>query len=228
MIPAYFWLTKPRMVLMNVLVAAAAFVYASHGEFVWQDFGTMVAGLTCIVASACVFNNYADRFIDAHMERTKKRALVQGVVQPTHALVFGAALFLVGTPLLFLADPLALAMGLIGFAVYVFVYTPMKPKTGYALFPGAVAGAMPPLVGYAAGAHMLDYYALAIFLVLFLWQIPHFLAIARFRHDEYSAAGVPLLVKRPASEAERLRAKKIFRYSLVFLLLLCFALILQR
>ena len=228
MISSYYWLIKPRMVMMNVAVAAAAFIFASHDVLDWQIFGLMVAGLSFVVASACVFNNYADRFLDAHMERTKKRALPAQKIKPGHALIFGFVLFLCGVPLLYVAHPLALLMALIGFAVYVFVYTPMKPKSGYALFPGAVAGAMPPLVGYAAGAHTLDYYALAFFLILFLWQIPHFLAIARYRFDEYAAAGVPLLVERPTNEAERRLARKIFRYSLLVLVFFCLILILQR
>ncbi|TSC68102.1 MAG: protoheme IX farnesyltransferase [Parcubacteria group bacterium Gr01-1014_56] len=228
MIKAYYRLTKPRMVFMNVLVAAAAFVFASHEGFNWQDFGTMVAGLSFVVASACVFNNYADRFLDAHMERTKNRALPKGLVNPKHALVFGATLLLFGVLLFLLLSPLALGAALLGFVVYVFVYTPLKPKTGYALYAGAVAGATPPVVGYAAAAGVLDYYALALFLILFLWQIPHFLAIARYRYDEYSNAGVPLLVTPPRNEEEKRRARKIFRYSLVLLLLVCLVLILQR
>ena len=224
----YYRLTKPRMVDMNVLVAAAAFVFASHESFNWQEFGIMLLGLSFVVASACVFNNYADRFLDAHMERTKNRALATGKLNPTHALVFGSILFLCGFLLCLQLNLFALGAAMVGFVVYVFIYTPLKPKTGYALYAGAVAGATPPVVGYTAAAHTLDYYALALFLILFLWQIPHFLAIARYRYDEYTAAGVPLLVTPPKSEEEKRRARKIFHYSLVLLLLVCLVLILQR
>jgi protoheme IX farnesyltransferase len=228
MIKTYYNLTKPRMVFMNVLVAGAAFVFASPEIFDWQGFGVMIAGLSFVVASACVFNNYADRHLDAHMERTKSRAIPGGKIKPTHALVFGFVLMLCGVALLLTLHPLALWSALLGFVTYVFVYTPLKPKTGLALYVGAVAGATPPLVGYAAAAHMLDLYALGLFLFMFFWQIPHFLAIARYRFDEYGAAGVPLLVKKPQSEQERSRARKIFHYSLVVLLLFCLILILQR
>lgn len=228
MIKSFYRLTKPRMVFTNVLVAAAAFVFASPEILDWWLFSSMVAGLSFVVASACVFNNYADRFLDAHMERTKNRALVTGRINPKHALMFGFVLLVCGVFLLLRVDMLALEAALFGFVVYVFVYTPLKPKTGYALFAGAVAGATPPLVGYAAAAHTLDLYALALFTFLFLWQIPHFLAIARYRYDEYSSAGVPLLVERPRNEQEKKRARKIFYLSLIGILLFCGVLILQR
>ncbi len=215
------------MVFFNVLVAAAAYLFGAAGAADWRIFGLMLAGLTCVVASACVFNNYADRFMDARMERTKNRGLAAGRIQPSHALLFGALLIIAGVVLLSQVHLLALAAALVGFVVYVFVYTPMKPKTGYALYAGAVAGAMPPVVGYAAATGVVDYYALALFALLFLWQIPHFLAIARYRFDEYAAAGVPLLVNRPESEGERQAARKIFYASLVVLLLLCLVPMLQ-
>jgi protoheme IX farnesyltransferase len=228
MISDYYRLTKPRMVYMNVLVAAAAFVFASHKTIDWWAFGLMLAGLSFVVASACTFNNYADRFLDTHMQRTKDRALAAGRISPKKALVFAYVLIVCGVFVLSLVSWLALAAALFGFAVYVLVYTPLKPKTAYALYPGAVAGAMPPVVGYAAAAGELDYFALAFFLLLFLWQIPHFLAIARYRYDEYAAAEVPLMVDRPQNEGERHRAKKIFHLSLVLLLLVCLVWILQR
>ena len=228
MVSAYLNLTKPRMVVMNVAVAAAAFVFGSPATLNWQTFGFMVLGLGGIVAAACVFNNYADRHLDAKMERTKNRALAAGTLPPARALVFGTVLLVAGVALLSQTNLVALGAALVGFVTYVFVYTPLKPRTGLALYPGAVAGATPPVVGYAAAAGTLDYYALALFAVLFLWQIPHFLAIARYRYHEYTAGGVPLLVKEPQTQAERARARKVFYISLVFLVLFCGALIAQR
>ncbi len=224
----YYNLTKPRMVYMNVIVAMAAFVFASHGGFDWHTFAAMAVGLAGVVASACAFNNYADRAMDAKMERTKQRALAAGQIAPAHALVFATALLVLGIYALHYANPYALGSALTGFIVYVFIYTPLKPRTPYALYAGAVAGAMPPVVGYAAAAHTVDTMALALFAILFLWQIPHFLAIARYRYDEYTSAGVPLLVARPESEAERRRARTIFYLSLVVLVVVCGLLILQR
>src|SRR3989344_9679988 len=162
MIRAYYDLTKPRLVLMNVLVAAAVFIFASPAVIDWEAFAVMVSGLTLVVASACVFNNIADRTLDAHMERTKKRALVTGEILPLRALIFGGVLIICGVLLFKLVHPLALVFALTGFVTYVFVYTPLKPRTGYSLFVGAVAGAVPTLVGYAAAAHTIDTIAWAL------------------------------------------------------------------
>ncbi|HVU80056.1 MAG TPA: protoheme IX farnesyltransferase [Candidatus Paceibacterota bacterium] len=228
MIKDFYRLTKPRMAYANAFVAAAAFVFASPETFDWRAFLLMLAGLALVIGGACVFNNVADRDMDARMERTKTRALAAGRIKPAYTLIYGAALLAAGCALLYGVDRLALLCALGGFAAYVFVYTPLKPRTSLALYPGAVAGAVPTLVGYAAAAHRLDGYAWAFFAFLFLWQIPHFLAIARFRYDEYATANVPLSVGRPQNEKERRRARLIFYASLVVLLAACGLLMLQR
>lgn len=228
MINSYYQLVKPRMVMMNVLVAAAVFVFASPTLIEWDVFVFTMSGLAFVVAGACALNNVADRKLDAKMDRTKGRAVATGQIAPMYAVVFGLVLFAVGVRLLVEVHILALLSALVGFGVYVFLYTPLKPKTGYALYMGAVAGATPPLVGYAAAAHQLDWVAWGLFAILFLWQIPHFLAIARYRFGEYSAAGVPLLVTAPTTEEARHHARKIFYLSLVALVLLCLGLILHR
>lgn len=229
MVRKYLDLTKPRLLLVNVLVAASVYIFASGDVIDWTSFFAVGAGLSLIVGSACIFNNIADRVMDAKMERTKNRALPTGAITPPQALLYGLVLFIGGVLLLhFYTNLLTLAMTLLGFIIYVFLYTPLKPRTGYALYVGAVAGAMPPLVGYAAAANTLDFYALGLFMILFLWQVPHFLAIARFRFDEYRAAGVPLLVSRPLTPEENVKARQMFRFSLVFLVALCVVLILHR
>lgn len=228
MIKAYYNLTKPRLALMNVMVAMAAYVFASPRVFDWISFGAMAAGLALVVASACVFNNVADRRLDTRMERTKHRATATGAVSPLQGVVYACALLVGGIALLMQVHPLALGAALLGFFVYVFLYTPLKTKSRYALYVGAVAGATPTLVGYAAAAHVLDVFAYALFAILFLWQIPHFLAIARYRFAEYTAGGVPLWVAEEPTDEGKKQAKKIFRYSLVFLLLFCLILIVQR
>lgn len=225
---AYYQLIKPRMVMMNVLVAVAVFIFASPGEIDWAGLNVMASGLAFVVASACVFNNYADREIDARMERTKNRGVAAGMIKPMHALIFGSILLAIGVGVLSASEPLALGAALFGFGMYVFVYTPLKPRSAYALYPGAVAGAVPTLVGYAAATGTLDLIAGLLFALLFLWQIPHFLAIARYRFEEYSAASVPLLVEPPKSEAARRQARKIFHLSLLVLVLVCLLLILHK
>ena len=224
----YLEITKPRMVLVNVIVAAAAFIYGSHSAINWELFWYMAVGLTLVVASGCVFNNVHDRTIDARMERTKNRALPSGRVSPAAALALGGILLALGALVLWYTNLLALILALLGFVVYVFLYTPLKHRSAYALFVGAVAGAMPPLVGYAAAGQTIDTTAVMLFGALFLWQLPHFVAIAYYRFDEYKAAKVPLLIHHAPSERARRIARSVFYASLVILLLFCVGLILQR
>lgn len=224
----YFSLTKPGMVLGNALVAAAAFIFASPSIIDWWQFFVMLTGFCFIVASACVFNNYFDRHIDAKMTRTQTRALAAGLLPPFRALVFGFALLLLAVIFLFFTNPLALAAALAGFVVYVCLYTPLKHHSGMALYVGAVAGAMPPLVGYAAAVNMLDTTACILFIALFLWQLPHFISIAIYRYEEYAAAGVPLHIRGPFTEKTKRVARGVFYASLVALLFFCLYLILQR
>jgi protoheme IX farnesyltransferase len=228
MLRTYYNLTKPGIIYGNALVAAAAFIFGSHTGINWMLFALTIVGLSFVIGGSCVFNNYYDRDIDARMERTKKRAFAAGKVTPMHALIFGFVLLLGGIALLSFTSVLALGAALVGFIVYVFLYTPIKHRSGYAVYVGAIAGATPPVVGYAAATNMLDMYALAFFAFLFLWQLPHFFAIARYRYKEYQAAGIPLLVKEPQSEKESKQARKIFLASLIILLLWCLVLVLLR
>jgi len=179
------------------------------------------------MSSACALNNYYDRAIDAKMTRTQGRALALGAMVPEHALAIGAALCIVGCALLNVINPLALWSGITGWAAYALLYTPLKHRTGYALYAGAIAGALPPVVGYVAAAGRLDWWAALLFAVLYLWQLPHFNAIAMYRYNEYAAAGVPLLVNKP-TEQTRTRARKVFYASLVVLVVFCGVLIVQR
>lgn len=227
MIGAYIHLTKPRMVMGNAIVAAAAFVFGSPAAFSWPAFVLMFGGIWLVMSSACALNNYYDRSIDARMARTKSRELPSGRIVPEHALAVGAATLIVGSTLLNLASPLAMWLGLAGWAFYALLYTPLKHQSGLALYVGAVAGAMPPVVGYVAASGRLDLWAALLFAALYLWQLPHFIAIAYYRWDEYAAAGVPMLMSRP-SDTARARARKIFYASLIILLLFSLALMLHR
>lgn len=228
MIKDYYLLTKPGIVYGNLLPAIAAYVFGSAGVPDITGLVSMAAGLALVIACGCVLNNYFDRGLDARMERTKHRALVRGTIAPSRALVFGTILGILGTLVLYLfSHPLALVAALAGLVVYVALYTPLKPRTSAALYVGALAGAMPPVVGYAAAAHALDWYAFWLFLALYVWQLPHFIAIAFFRYDEYKAAGVPLIIQSPPSAEARNVARKIFGYSLWVLLLGCATLIVQ-
>lgn len=234
----YYELAKPRMVYANVLVAAAAFVYASnhtnqvgvtasHGAPSWALGALAVAGLGLVIASACTFNNYMDREMDAKMERTKCRALPSGILPGSHALAMGSLLLAAGLALLYATTVAALLVALAGWVVYVALYTPLKPRSPAALFVGAVAGATPPVVGYAAVTGVLDVTALTLFAFLFVWQLPHFVAISIYRGEEYAAAGVPMYIKGPHSAKQKKLARAVFLGSLVILLAWCVLLVLS-
>jgi protoheme IX farnesyltransferase len=218
---AYYELAKPRMVYANVLVAAAAFIYAGHGATDWALGVVTLAGLGCVIASACTFNNYLDRDMDAKMERTRRRALPSGKLAGSHALAMGAVLLAAGLGLLAMTTTAALLVALAGWIVYVVMYTPLKPRSPHALFVGALAGAVPPVVGYAAVTGTLDGTALALFIFLFVWQLPHFVAISIYRGEEYAAAQVPMYFKGPHTTKQKKVARAVFFASLVVLLAWC-------
>ncbi len=225
----YYDLAKPRMVYANVLVAAAAFIYASnhtnqvgvtasHGTADWALGAFALAGLALVIASACTFNNYMDRAMDAKMERTRCRALPMGALPGSHALWMGSVLLAAGLVLLAMTTTAALLVGLAGWVAYVVMYTPLKPRSPHALFVGAFAGAVPPVVGYAAVAGALDLTALALFAFLFVWQLPHFIAISIYRGEEYAEANVPMYFIGPHTAGQKRLARAVFLGSLVVLL----------
>lgn len=228
MIKEYYRLAKPGIVYGNALVAAAGFLYASAGRVDWLLCLAMLAGLSLVVASACVFNNYFDRDIDKKMTRTKSRALASGSISAQNALAYAAVLGLAGAAILFFfTNLLALSVAAAGWAIYVALYTPLKHVTPQALWVGAIAGATPPVAGYVAVTNTLDSTALAFFIFLFIWQVPHFLGIAAYRYDEYVAAGIPLLITKPTARGKKI-GRIVFYASLVVLLVWCGALMLHK
>ena len=173
---------------------AAGFLLAAHGHIDFKLLTATLVGLSLIIASGCVFNNIYDKDIDAKMQRTKNRAMVTGAVSKRAAAIFGAILIVLGVVCLSLFSTLySLVTALLGFFVYTLVYTPLKSKTVYATLIGAVAGATPPVVGYTAVTGKFDLGALVLFLILVLWQMPHFYAIGIYRLADYKAANIPIL-----------------------------------
>ncbi len=200
----YYELTKSGLVFGNIVAVIAGFLL---GQSV-AGFGMPAAkagmlagaiiGLGLVMASGCVFNNYIDRDIDAKMERTKRRALVTRRVSERNAIVFGAVLGVLGFAALAMStNAVAVAVAGVGFVFYVFVYTiGTKRRSPYGTAMGAIAGATPPVVGYAAAAGRLDLAAFILFAIMFTWQMPHFFAIAIRRKEDYAAAKVPVLPVR--------------------------------
>jgi len=193
MLKAYYNLAKPGIVYGNLLTTVAAYLYASHWQFGW-NFLAVVVGLGLVIASACVFNNYFDREIDQNMRRTRERALASGAISTVNALLFGALLGLIGLTLLVaFVNILSAAIAVIGFIVYVFVYTFSKRATSWATEIGSISGAVPIVVGYTAVTNHVDWTAFILFLTLVFWQMPHFYAISMYRSGDYAAAHIPVL-----------------------------------
>jgi protoheme IX farnesyltransferase len=191
----YYLITKPGIILGNLITLAAGFLLASKGQYfdISLFFATLL-GLTFVMASACVFNNYIDRHLDKKMQRTKNRALVIGLISGPNAIVFGTILGIIGGLILYaFTNVLALLMAAIGFFVYVVLYSMWKSRTVYGTAIGSVAGAMPPVVGYCAVAGRLDLGAFILFFMLVLWQMPHFFSIAIYRLEDYTKAKIPVL-----------------------------------
>lgn len=178
----------------NLITLAAGFMLASKGVVHISLFLGAFLGLALIMASACVFNNYIDRFRDKKMERTKKRALVTGVISEKKALLFGTLLALIGTIVLYaFTNLLTLFVAGFGFFMYVILYSLWKSRTIYGTAIGSIAGAVPPVVGYTAVSNQFDLGAAILFGMMVLWQMPHFFAIAIYRLDDYIAAAIPVL-----------------------------------
>ncbi len=209
-------LTKPGIILGNAITTAGGFALASRGHIdLWLFLVTLI-GLSLIVASAGVFNNYFDRYADAKMARTKHRPLVVGLISSSKALLFATALGLAGGVILGVyTNYLTVLIALTGFLVYLVLYAFMKYRSFYGTLIGSIAGGVPPLVGYCAVSNQLDTGALLIFLILVLWQMPHFFAIAIYRMDDYAAASIPVL---PVAKGMLATKIQMFFYIIAFIL----------
>ena len=185
-------LVKPGIMIMSLLTAAGGISLApgtaSLSQTLW-----MLLGTALIVGSANTLNMWLERDTDCLMARTKNRPLPQRRLDPQTALVFGAVQGLFALPILALVNPITAALGLLALMLYVGVYTPMKQRSHWAVWVGGVPGAMPALMGWTAATGRIDLAGLAVFGVMFFWQVPHFHAIALYRVREYAAAGLKTL-----------------------------------
>lgn len=154
----------------------------------------MLLGMSLVIASACVINNFIDRSIDEKMERTKNRALVKHKISSRSAIIYAIILGLLGfTILIFYTNLLTAFIGLVGFFFYVVMYSIWKRKSIHGTLVGSISGAVPPVAGYCAASNQLDAGAIILFLILVIWQMPHFYAIAIFRLKDYANASIPVL-----------------------------------
>ncbi len=190
----YVALTKPRLNGLVIATAAAGYYLGAGESFNLFTFSHLVVGTSLVAGGSAVFNQVYERETDQLMRRTRMRPLPDGRVQPAEALVFAAALS--GAGLIDLALGTNLLAALVALATllsYTIVYTPMKQRSSLATLVGAVPGALPPMIGWAAGRDILSIHAWTLFSIVFLWQMPHFLAIAWMYRDDYERAGFPLL-----------------------------------
>lgn len=202
----YLQLTKPGIIFGNLITVTGGFFLASKGQFDLVKYLAVALSVSLIVASGCVFNNFIDRDIDIKMERTKNRALVTGLISPSHALIYASVLGIVGLALLyFKTNLLSTLLVVLGFVVYVGFYSLyLKRHSVYGTLIGSISGAMPPVVGYCAVSNQFDAGAAVLLVMLSIWQMPHSYAIAIFRFNDYAAASIPVL---PVKEGV-LKAKK--------------------
>lgn len=194
MIKQYLQVTKPGIIFGNLISVVGGFLLASKGSIDYLV-SRHPGGCLLVVASGCVFNNYIDRDIDKKMERTKNRVLVKGLIAPSVTLVYATVLGIAGFALLYIAaNPLAMWLAVMGFVVYVGVYSLyMKRHSVYGTLIGSLSGAAPPVIGYCAVTNEFDAGALILLAIFSLWQMPHSYAIAIFRFKDYQAANIPVL-----------------------------------
>jgi heme o synthase len=216
MIKTYYLLTKPGIILGNAITTASGFVLASRGHIDYTLFLATLIGLSLVIASACVFNNYIDRRRDGKMERTKNRPLVKGLISSQNAILFAILLGMMSLLVLtFYTNFLTVMVALTGFFVYVVLYGIWKSRTIYGTAIGSISGAMPPVVGYCAACNRVDAGALILFSILVLWQMPHFFAIAIYRFDDYTAASIPVL---PIKKGIHTAKKRMLLYIIAFII----------
>lgn len=202
----YLNLAKPGIVFGNLISVTGGFFLASRGDANLALYLATALGVSLVIASGCVFNNYIDRDIDQKMERTRNRVLAQGLVSPVHAIVYACVLGVAGVAVLYAAtNTLAVMLVLMGFVVYVGLYSLwLKRGSVYGTLVGSLSGAAPPVVGYCAVSNEFDAGAAILLLIFSLWQMPHSYAIAIFRFNDYQAANIPVLpVIKGISAAKR-------------------------
>ena len=205
-IKIYYTLAKPGIIYGNAITAIGGFFLAAAGHASFSVFVAMLVGISLVMASGCVFNNYLDRGIDALMARTKKRSLVSGEVSGQNALIYATILGILGSLILLLGTNLLTCfLGLFGLFMYVVVYAIGKRRSVHGTLIGSIAGAVPAVVGYCAVSNRFDLGALLLFLLMAIWQMPHFYAIAMYRLNDYAAASIPVLPSVKGMQATRMQ-----------------------
>jgi protoheme IX farnesyltransferase len=213
----YIQITKPGIVLGNLVSVAGGFFLATKGAVNWILFLDAALGVCLIVASGCVFNNIIDRDIDRLMTRTRSRALANESISINSSFFYASALGFIGLLLLHLkTNIVAVAVALVGFIIYVGLYSlHLKRNSVHGTLVGSIAGAAPPVIGYCAVSQQFDSGAALLLLLFSLWQMPHAFAIAIFRLKDYRAAAIPVL---PVKRGIKTTKYQILFFTLAFIL----------
>jgi protoheme IX farnesyltransferase len=211
---AYLDLTKPRITMLVTATAAAGYCLGSVGGIDYFRFFHTALGIALLSSGIAALNQYIERDLDRLMRRTETRPLPSGRLQPRQALRFGVALSVIATAYLAIfVNPLSAALGVLTLAAYLFAYTPLKTRTTMSTIIGAFPGAMPPFIGWVAANGRITIEAWILFAILFLWQFPHFLAIAWMYRDDYARAGIKML---PVVEPDgRITGQQIIAYTVL-------------
>jgi len=211
---AYVELTKPRITFLIVLTSAAGFCLGSRGAINYLLFANAMISIGLLSSGIATLNQFIERDLDGLMRRTASRPLPTGRLAPLEAMWLGVLLTAgAETYLALFVNGLSAVLGLTVIAGYLFLYTPLKTRSTLSTAVGAFPGAMPPLIGWTAARGEIDVAAWVLFAILFLWQFPHFLAIAWMYREDYGRAGIRML---PVVEPEgRVTGQQIIAYSLM-------------
>ncbi|MBZ5608315.1 MAG: heme o synthase [Acidobacteriia bacterium] len=212
----YLALTKPRITWLILMSTGIGFFFGAKGGW---SFGILIhtlLGTGLLASGTAALNQWFEREADAKMRRTRLRPLPAGTLSEERALLFGLVISAAGFfDLQLFVNPLAALLGALTLVSYLFIYTPLKQRSPHSTTIGAIPGAMPPLIGFAAASGTLTWEAAVLFAILFLWQFPHFYAIAWMYREDYERAGIRMLpVVEPDGEST---ARRILLFSLVLI-----------
>jgi protoheme IX farnesyltransferase len=212
----YIALTKPRITWLILMSTGVGYFFGAKSGWHLVALLHTIIGTGLIASGTAALNQWYEREADSKMKRTQARPLPGGRLKPRNALIFAVLISVAGFVELFAGvNALAAWLGLFTLASYLFIYTPLKQRSPHSTTIGAIPGAMPPLIGYAAASGTLTWEAWILFAILFLWQFPHFYAIAWMYREDYERAGIRMLpVVEPDGEST---ARRILLYSLVLI-----------
>ncbi len=213
---AYLELTKPSILTLVLVTTTLGFYLGGHGHIAWERLLFLLLGTALTCAGSGVLNHYIERDVDRKMDRTKNRPIPTGKISPENAFVFGFVLIVFGITILYVKINILTAfLSLVTTFMYLLIYTPMKRISWLNTTIGAFPGAMPPLGGWAAATNHLNFEAGILFLILFLWQHPHFYAIAWIFRKDYEKGGFKMLpVIEPDGQST---FRQILWYSLILI-----------